>query len=369
MQFLSELSTFDSHTYIYALHILIPKSGIDVNQNGINSAVQSMNEVDMGNMMWTERQIKFQSNDFFNTLSQLKQNQLGNVKAILKANNQFVPDRLVDVSFWREIYLCFNLWHCEIHNLPISQNIFPYFFEFWKEFSVQSFSIFDRFWIISAISSVSVLWHRVQCAKMANLCCKAPFIDAPATIRHGHRVSMQSKSRNVFQSNCRTNYNRFWLLSPLFVYAFFVMPSNSMTRILSECKILENQPKKKERETIEIPFHPHRLYTKQPLFNMEFFIVGATKLPRQEIERKVRAMGGKMATRIHSNLTAVISNAEVVETGEGIIREAFIHRIQVIPDDFLNEVLDNDPIKVINRKNLIKYGKNVCSFFYFSDDR
>lgn len=98
---------------------------------------------------------------------------------------------------------------------------------------------------------------------------------------------------------------------------------------------------------------------------MEFFIVGATKQPQQEIERKIQAMGGKMATRIHANLTAVISNAEVVAIGEGIIREAFINRIQVISDDFLNEVMDNDPIAVIVRNDLSKYGRDVRSFFYF----
>ena len=146
------------------------------------------------------------------------------------------------------------------------------------------------------------------------------------------------------------------------MYAFFAMPSNSMTRILSEYTLKNDQTTK--REIIQNPFHPHRLYTKQPLFNMEFFIVGATKLPRQDIERKIHAMGGKMATRIHADLAAVISNAEVVETGEGTIREAFIHRIQVVSDAFLDEVLDNDPIKVIDRNNLSKYGKNVRSFYF-----
>ncbi|XP_055300545.1 poly [ADP-ribose] polymerase-like isoform X2 [Sitodiplosis mosellana] len=91
---------------------------------------------------------------------------------------------------------------------------------------------------------------------------------------------------------------------------------------------------------------------------MEFFIVGATKLPRKDIEHKIQAMGGKMTSTIHGYLAAVISNAEEVQVGEGMIREAFIQRIQVISDDFLNEVMDHHPIEVIARSNLSKWGKD-----------
>lgn len=108
-----------------------------------------------------------------------------------------------------------------------------------------------------------------------------------------------------------------------------------------------------------------RLHTKQPLFNMEFFIIGATNMPRNEIEYKIKAMGGQMASRIHSYLTAVISNAEEVENSTGLMRDTFIHRVQVVPDSFLDEVMDNDPIEVIVQRNLNKKWSKHVRFQHF----
>lgn len=106
---------------------------------------------------------------------------------------------------------------------------------------------------------------------------------------------------------------------------------------------------------------------------MEFFIVGDTEKPRNVIESKIQAMGGKMASRIHANVTAVISSADEVKYDSIMIREAIIQRIQVIPDDFLNKVMDNDPIEVIVKNDLTIWGKDVrlflsdfTFFFFFS---
>lgn len=73
------------------------------------------------------------------------------------------------------------------------------------------------------------------------------------------------------------------------------------------------------------------MFTTQPLLGLEFFIFGDTSIPRADLEHRVRAMGGKIASKIHKNLVAIISKsdeADVYTESE----EAFSYRIQVIPD-------------------------------------
>lgn len=101
------------------------------------------------------------------------------------------------------------------------------------------------------------------------------------------------------------------------------------------------------------------MYAEQPLFDMEFVIIGETRMAREDIEYKIREMGGKIVSTVHENLTAVISNASEVNGCTEMIKKAFMHRIQVISDDFLDEVMDNDPIELIARKDLSEWGKDV----------
>ena len=108
------------------------------------------------------------------------------------------------------------------------------------------------------------------------------------------------------------------------------------------------------------------MYTKQPLFGMDFCIVGETNMPREDIENKIEAMGGKITTKVHAELAAVISNAEEMKNFSEMIKEAFMHRIQVVPDSFLNDVMNNDPIEVIVKNDLSEWGKDVSfSTFLF----
>lgn len=98
---------------------------------------------------------------------------------------------------------------------------------------------------------------------------------------------------------------------------------------------------------------------KQPLFGMQFLIIGATKKSQADIIHKIRLMGGKMATKIHRELAAVISNSDEVNRAESDIKDAFLRRIQVVSEDFLDKVMDNDPIDVIVKSDLSKWGRDV----------
>lgn len=92
---------------------------------------------------------------------------------------------------------------------------------------------------------------------------------------------------------------------------------------------------------------------------MEFLIVGVTESSQNEITNKIRKLGGKIVTKINSHLAAVVSNVDTVNNCRGVIKDAFMHRIQVIPDDFINEVIETDPIEVIAKKDLSGWGKDV----------
>lgn len=106
-----------------------------------------------------------------------------------------------------------------------------------------------------------------------------------------------------------------------------------------------------------------RLHAKQPLFGMDFMIIGEMKQSISEIEDKIRKMGGKIVAKFHTGIAAVISNEHEVNEATGNIRDAFIHRIQVIPERFLDDVMDNDPIEVIAKSDMGKWGKDVSVIY------
>lgn len=106
-----------------------------------------------------------------------------------------------------------------------------------------------------------------------------------------------------------------------------------------------------------------RAFTKQPLFGIEFMIVGASEKLHDEIKNKILKMGGKVVAKIHTRLAAVISDEYTVNVGNPMIKEAHIHRIQVIPYDFLNEIMEADPVEVIVKRDLSKWGKGVRVYF------
>ncbi|XP_031624761.1 poly [ADP-ribose] polymerase-like [Contarinia nasturtii] len=129
-----------------------------------------------------------------------------------------------------------------------------------------------------------------------------------------------------------------------FQQEFFVKNFEVQTRIL--------------RNITEFNMDEFEQYTKQPLFGMEFFIIGKTKNPRNVVEQKIRAMGGQLASAIRAGITAVISNADVVNKGDGEILWAFILRIRIISDELLEKVLEHDPIDLFVKNDLSKWSKD-----------
>lgn len=110
-------------------------------------------------------------------------------------------------------------------------------------------------------------------------------------------------------------------------------------------------------------------YKEPPLFNMEFVILGNNLTrSRNEIERMVKKLGGKIAPSIHYKLAAVISNEEELQKMSEQILTAKLYGIQIVSEAFLTEVaeLNIDPILYIISQSICDWGGDVSGFYSFS---
>lgn len=102
-----------------------------------------------------------------------------------------------------------------------------------------------------------------------------------------------------------------------------------------------------------------RPYKHPTLFNMEFALIGKLKNSKQEIEKAIRKMGGKVVSVIHNKLAAIISNEEEVKRMGLQMKEAKKFNIQVVTVDFLTAVETTDPILYIISQSLADWGGDV----------
>lgn len=98
---------------------------------------------------------------------------------------------------------------------------------------------------------------------------------------------------------------------------------------------------------------------------MEFVIVGShLTTPRNEIERMVKKMGGKIVPNIHHKVAAVISNENEVRKMSKPILTAKLYDIQVVSEQFFIDVYESniDPVWYIVTKNISEWGGDVSIF-------
>lgn len=94
---------------------------------------------------------------------------------------------------------------------------------------------------------------------------------------------------------------------------------------------------------------------------MELVLLGDFTKPRTDIERMIRKMGGKVGTKIHERVAAVISTADEVQEMGKEMTYARMYDIQVVSEDFLTETQspDVDPIGYILSESICDWGGNV----------
>lgn len=92
---------------------------------------------------------------------------------------------------------------------------------------------------------------------------------------------------------------------------------------------------------------------------MEFVIFGKTEKSKDELKREIQRMGGKVGTKIHQKLAAIISTEEELKRMGGRMTEAKDFGIQVVPEDFLDDAKGGGAISFIISKSLCDWGTDV----------
>lgn len=99
---------------------------------------------------------------------------------------------------------------------------------------------------------------------------------------------------------------------------------------------------------------------------MELVLIGDDfSKPQSDIERLIEQLGGKVVTKVHDRVTAVISNADEVRKMNEQMANARMYGIEVVTQDFLEEAqsIDVDPIGYIISENIADWCSNVSKFY------
>lgn len=106
-------------------------------------------------------------------------------------------------------------------------------------------------------------------------------------------------------------------------------------------------------------FRPRIQREKPPLYNMQFVIVGKTEKSKDDIKQIIQRMGGKLGTAINEGVTAIISTADMVEKMGSRMQDAKKFGIQIVPEDFLDDVKNGGAVSYITSKSLCDWGTDV----------
>lgn len=95
-----------------------------------------------------------------------------------------------------------------------------------------------------------------------------------------------------------------------------------------------------------------------PLKNMEFVILGKTETPKDELKNTIIKMGGKVTTKIHKMLAAVISTQEEIEKMNKRMQEVKDCDVQVVPENFLEESIAGGAAENIRKLCISPWGSD-----------
>lgn len=97
---------------------------------------------------------------------------------------------------------------------------------------------------------------------------------------------------------------------------------------------------------------------------MEFAIIGKTKTSKNEIKIFVEKYGGKLTSTIHEKLTAVISTENEIEKMNKKMEDIKNWGIQVMPEDFLENVAKGNVVDYIKTNSICDWGTDVSIIYY-----
>lgn len=88
-------------------------------------------------------------------------------------------------------------------------------------------------------------------------------------------------------------------------------------------------------------------------------MIGKTDLLRSELKDTIQKLGGKLSTKLHEKLAAVISSAKEVERMNEKMLDAKKMGIQVVTENFFNELGKSGAIEYIKTKSICDWGSDV----------
>lgn len=142
-------------------------------------------------------------------------------------------------------------------------------------------------------------------------------------------------------------------------YPFLNKKLKVQTRALRAAPLILSPRAAVKKEEVDGVEGPRVIREKPPLYNMEFVIIGKLERSKDDIKLSIQRMGGKLGTKIHENLAAVISTEDEVKKMSARMAEVKNFGIQVVPEDFLEAVKSGGAISYITSKSICDWGTDV----------
>uniref|UniRef100_A0A1L8DH70 Poly [ADP-ribose] polymerase n=1 Tax=Nyssomyia neivai TaxID=330878 RepID=A0A1L8DH70_9DIPT len=100
---------------------------------------------------------------------------------------------------------------------------------------------------------------------------------------------------------------------------------------------------------------------KGKLYNMEFFLIGRLTRSKDDIRAALRPFGGRIGSKVHENTMAIISTKGEVEKMGARMQDAEVHKIQVVPETFIDEIATIDVFQYITANSLCDWGADPAT--------
>lgn len=98
-----------------------------------------------------------------------------------------------------------------------------------------------------------------------------------------------------------------------------------------------------------------------PLYNLHVVAIGTLKQTKLELKEKIERLGGKLVTKLQRMIAVVISNENEVEKMNKRMREVKDLNIQVVPEEFLDEITSSNTIEKIKSMSICNWGSDPLS--------
>lgn len=142
-------------------------------------------------------------------------------------------------------------------------------------------------------------------------------------------------------------------------HSFLASKRAVQTRALKAAAVILPPLKTIKKDEVDGVEGPRIIREKPPLYNMEFALIGHLSHSKDDIKIKIERMGGKLGSKIHEKLAAIISTEKEVTRMGSRMDEAKNFGIQVVPEDFLELVKGGGAISFITSKSICDWGTDV----------